>query len=170
MQVLVATDGGCQVDEAARFAHALAGPDGSTTVVTIVPIPRQMIPQLREQWGPPENVSVTMDAEYGGPPDVHVTPTKSWPGDDAVIEQYLGNKRIENCKPVVEAIRALGGTAESAVREGTEISRVIMDVAEELDADAIVVGSHGKGSFQGLLGSTGSKLVRRAKRPVVVLR
>ncbi len=170
MHVLVATDGCSDVAETARFAYALTGAEGTTTVATVVPVPRQLVAELREQWGEPKPVHVDSDAEYVGAPGTNGTLERSFPGDDAVVEQYLGNKRVEYCKPIAEAIRGLGGTAESLTREGTEISRQIMDIAAELDADIIVIGSHGLGGFQGLLGSTGAKLVRRAKRPVLVLR
>lgn len=170
MHVLVATDGSADVDEMATFAHALAGEGGRTTVTTIVLIPRQLLPELRAKWGEAAPVHVDSDSEYVGTLDVTTSMSKSWPGDDAVIKQYLGNKRVEICRPVTDAIRALGGSAESDVEEGTDIAAGIMSVAASLTADVIVVGSHGHGAFPGLLGSTGSKLVRRAKRPVLILR
>jgi nucleotide-binding universal stress UspA family protein len=170
MKVLVCTDGKCDIDLSARFAYALAGSEGSSTVLTVVPIPRQLVSQLREQWGESPSSTTDVDAEYVGSPGGIQEIARSFPGDDAVIEQYLGNKRIELCKPVVEAIRELGGNATSDVREGHEIAAGIMEVAQEIEADVVVIGSHGGGAFQGLLGSTGSKLVRRAKRPVLVLR
>ena len=170
MHVLVATDGKIDIDAAAKFAYAISGSEGSTTVVTIVPIPRHLVSELREQWGETPSATTDVDAEYVGAPGATREISQSFPGDDAVIDQYLGNKRVELCKPVVEAIRSLGGTAKSNVREGHEIAAGIMEVAAQEDADVIVMGSHGGGSFQGLLGSTGSKLVRRAKRPCLVLR
>lgn len=170
MHVLVATDGCSDVAATARFAHALAGAEGSTTVATVVHVPRQLVTQLREKWGEPMPVTVDADAEYVGTPDATGTLERSFPGDDAVVEQYLGNKRVEYCRPIASAIRDLGGNAESMAKEGTEISKEIMNVAADIDADVIVIGSHGLGAFHGLLGSTGSKLVRRAKRPVLVLR
>jgi nucleotide-binding universal stress UspA family protein len=170
MHVLVATDGSSNIDEAAKFAHAIAGSEGMTTVVTIVPVPRQLVSELRELWGEKDPVRVDSDAEYVGASGAAGALRKSYPGDDAVVDQYLGNKRVENCGPVTDAIRALGGAAESTSREGHEIAAGIMEVAKEIDADAIVIGSHGGGAFQGLLGSTGAKLVRRAQRPVLVLR
>jgi nucleotide-binding universal stress UspA family protein len=170
MKVLVCTDGQCDIDTSARFAYALAGSEGSTTVLTVAPIPRQLVAQLREQWGETPRSTTDVDAEYVGAPGGMREIARSFPGDDAIIEQYLGNKRIELCKPVVDAIRELGGTSTSDVREGHEIAAEIMEAAQEIGADVIVIGSHGGGAFQGLLGSTGSKLVRRAKRPVLVLR
>ncbi|MEN8237576.1 MAG: universal stress protein [Actinomycetota bacterium] len=170
MHVLVATDGTLDIDKAALFATSLAGDQGSTTVATIVRIPRRLLEELRSKWGSQGAVRVDSDAEYVGSPKADTSIEKSWPGDDAVIEQYLGNKRVEAAKPVAEAIRARGGAAESTVREGDDVEDAIMALRKELDADVIVIGSHGHGAFQGLLGSTGAKLVRRAEVPVLVIR
>lgn len=46
----------------------------------------------------------------------------------------------------------------------------IIATIKDLKADAIVVGAHGSGIFQGLLGSTGTKLARRSPCPVLVMR
>ena len=170
MHVLVATDGSIDIEKTARFANALAGSDGNTTVVTIVAIPRQLLPELRTKWGAPAEVHVDTDDEYVGSPDPSGSLARSWPRDDAMIDQYLGDKRIAHCKPMSESIRALGGQAESDAKEGHDVADGLMEFAAELEIDVIVIGSHGHGRFQGLLGSTGAKLVRRAKRPVLVIR
>jgi nucleotide-binding universal stress UspA family protein len=170
MHVLVATDGSIDVDRAASFASSLAGPDGSTTVATIVRVPRSLVTDLRQKYGESATPSVDVDAEYVENPPAGGAVRKSWPGEDALIDQYLGDKRIEFCRPIVEAIREGGGEATSVVREGDDPASDIIALAEELGAEAIVVGSHGHGGFQGLLGSTGSKLVRRSPCPVLVVR
>ncbi|MCL1595513.1 MAG: universal stress protein [Actinomycetia bacterium] len=170
MHVLVATDGTMDADDTTRFATALAGSDGKTTVATIVRIPRRLVDDLRSQFGAQPGISVDGDAEYVGTPSVDTSTPKGWPGDDAVIEQYLGNKRIEIARPLTETIRATGAKAESIVREGDDVESDIMELATEISADVIVIGSHGHNSFSGLLGSTGAKLVRRSPVPVLVIR
>ncbi len=170
MHVLVATDGSMDIDKAADFSVALAGEAGTTTVATVVRVPRRLVQELRLQYGDQPPVSVETDAEYVGAPKVESHFERSFPGDDALVDQYLGDKRIEFCRPVVEAIRLRGGTATSTVREGDEVEDTLLALADELEADVIVVGSHGHGAFQGLLGSTGAKLVRRSPLPVLVIR
>jgi len=170
MHVLIATDGTMNIDITTRFATAIAGQDGKTTVANIVRIPRRLVQDLRTQYGEHAGVTVDSDAEYVGAPTVDTSTPQGWPGDDAVIEQYLSNKRAEVADPVLEAIRATGATAESIVREGDDVEADIMDLATEIGADVIVIGSHGHNAFQGLLGSTGAKLVRRSPVPVLVLR
>ena len=170
MHVLVATDGSLAIDTAAEFAVALAGDGGSTTVVTVVRVPRRMVAELKAKYGDQPPVTSEVDAEYVTAPATPDTLERSWPGDDALVDQYLGDKRIELCRPVVEAIRLRGGTATSVVRESDEIDDTILELIDELSADVIVVGSHGHNAFQGLLGSTGAKLVRRSPVPVLVVR
>ncbi len=170
MHVLVATDGSMDPSRAAEFANRLAGPDGSTTVVTIVRVPRMLLSDLREDFGQMSGVAVDADGEYVGTPRVDTGTPRGWPGDDAVIERYLGDKRIDRCRPIVTAVREAGGTAESVVREGDDAATDVIALGEEIEADAIIIGSHGQGAFHGLLGSTGAKLVRRAKCAVLVMR
>jgi universal stress protein F len=47
--------------------------------------------------------------------------------------------------------------------------RVIIEVAEDLDVDLVVIGSHGYGSWDRLLGTTAGKVVNLAHRNVLVV-
>ena len=71
---------------------------------------------------------------------------------------------------VAETLRASGLAAETAVRDGDPRS-VIVDEAEEWDADLIVVGSHGyTGLKRWLLGSVAQSVVSHAPCSVEVVR
>jgi nucleotide-binding universal stress UspA family protein len=52
---------------------------------------------------------------------------------------------------------------------GDRPAHAIMTVAREVDADMIVVGSHGYAAFSEILGSVSHELVRKATLPVVVI-
>lgn len=68
-----------------------------------------------------------------------------------------------------EDLRRRGIAHELLVREGLPVDALV-DVADEVDADLIVVGARRIGRLQAiLLGSTSSRLVHRTARPVVVL-
>jgi nucleotide-binding universal stress UspA family protein len=168
MHVLVATDGQLDPATVARFTKPLTGDEGAVTVLTMIEVPRVLLQDLREHFSDAQPPTLLMtDHET-----VTATPAKaprSWPGDDAVIEQYLADKENERCGPVLAALEAVGVRAESKVVEGPA-ARGILDVASSLDVDLIVVGSHGAGLFEGLLGATGTKVTRLAKRPVLLLR
>ncbi len=179
MHVLVATDGRIDPEEAAAFAAPLAGPAGRVTVMTVVEIPRRLLDDLRDAMGQLREVAIDSDAEYVTPPPAPVvagssepateTP-RAWPGDDAMIARYLEDKRIAYTEPVVEALRARGVAAEGIVEEGENAAGTILRRLDELGADVIVIGAHGQGYFEGLLGSTGTKVVRRSPKPVLVLK
>lgn len=68
--------------------------------------------------------------------------------------------------------RSLGLDAEPhAVPDQLDVADVIVDVADERDAAAVVVGSHGiSGLRSRLLGGTSRKVLARCSRPVVVVR
>jgi nucleotide-binding universal stress UspA family protein len=169
MHILVATDGQLDPATVAKFSAPLAGEDGKVTVLTVIEVPRAMLQELRGHFGdqePPTLVRTDSETMSAGPA---AGPPRSWPGDDAIIEQYLQNKRHQRCKAVVDALREAGIKATSKVVEGPS-ARGILAEAKAENVDVIVVGSHGSGLFEGLLGSTGTKVTRLAKRPVLLLR
>lgn len=170
MHVLVATDGSLDPAAAATFALSLAGPKGTTTVATIVRVPRTMLADLRAQFGSQPPPVGSADVEYVGTIRAESPTPRSWPGDDAIVARYLGDKRIERCRPIVTAIREGGGTAESIVREGDDVADDLIALINEIEASVIIVGARAGATMPGLLWSIGAKLVRRSPCPVLVLR
>lgn len=68
-------------------------------------------------------------------------------------------------RPAVEA----GVDHVGMVRHGSP-AQVILDTAESVDADLIVLGTRGLGTFAGIaLGSTSTKVVHLSRRPVAVV-
>jgi nucleotide-binding universal stress UspA family protein len=69
----------------------------------------------------------------------------------------------------LERLRAAGADAEGDVRSGT-VTQGILLYAEEKDADVIVCGASTKGRVaRRILGSVPVELIRRARRPVLVI-
>lgn len=170
MHVLVATDGSLDIEKVTSFATRLAGDDGKVTVLTVVEIPRRLLSDLRRVMGELPEVGVIADDEYVETPAVAQQAPPGWPGDDAMIERYLVDKRIQCADPIATAISATGIAAEAIVAEGEKPANLIAEQVVDLDVDVLVIGSHGQGLFQGVLGSTGTKLVRRCPKPVLLLR
>jgi nucleotide-binding universal stress UspA family protein len=70
----------------------------------------------------------------------------------------------------VEQRRGRGVPLTGILREGTAWEE-INTVADELDVDIIVIGTHGRrGLARALLGSVAEKVVRTAHRPVTTIR
>jgi universal stress protein F len=95
-------------------------------------------------------------------------PTAVWTLQGEDFHQFLvehGSKELEvtaNKVPVElrgETITRLGQPAD-----------VIVALAEELDVDLVVIGSHGYGGIDRVLGTTAAKVVNRAKCSVLVVR
>lgn len=83
------------------------------------------------------------------------------PGDDV------------NCPTDLESEAWLGGPARNVVqaeREGDGVAEVILDYADEVGADLIVMGTHGRtGIERAMLGSVTEKVVRRSPSPVLTV-
>jgi nucleotide-binding universal stress UspA family protein len=71
----------------------------------------------------------------------------------------------------VEELQATGFDATLEVRTGSrDVARLIAEAAEGVDADLIVVGTHGHGGFTAaLMGSVARALCHTAERPVLVV-
>ncbi|NNF65399.1 MAG: universal stress protein [Acidimicrobiia bacterium] len=169
MHILVATDGALDTEKAAPLVARLAGEDGTVTVLSVVEIPRRMLTELRAVYGERPPPSVDADGEYVGiskdrPPPV------GWPGDDAMVERYLADKRDEVIAPILRVLAEAGVSANGEVLEGENAAAVILAAVKDQAADVICLGSHGSGRFEGLLGSTGTKVTRHSPCPVLVIR
>ncbi len=71
--------------------------------------------------------------------------------------------------PWIEPLVRVGVRPRLILRDGPP-SIVLLAVAEEVDADLIVVGSRGSGQASpSALGSTSAKITQRSSRPVVVV-
>ena len=82
-----------------------------------------------------------------------------------LFPNLMGNAREE----LQSAINAADVNAHIEIRSGHP-ARTALDIAEQLDADLIVVGSHKPGLEDYFLGSTAARIVRHAKCSVLVQR
>jgi nucleotide-binding universal stress UspA family protein len=93
----------------------------------------------------------------------------TYPGIDFQFDQ----EAIELAKGYAAAMEEAGIKARAELRSAQygSIARVLTNVAEDLDAGLIVMGSHGRGEFTALLlGSVAHKVVHLSKRPVLIAR
>jgi len=76
----------------------------------------------------------------------------------------------EKCDAIKTQLEAAGFKVKVRVEKGIPFSR-ILKVEEEEDVASVVIGSHGKtGLTEMLLGSVSEKVIRKSKRPVLVVR
>ena len=144
MRILVATDGSECAGVAVDLVAAMAWPPDSTVhVVEAVPA------------GP---------AVFGGPwPPLGPVDTTAF---DADIQQHA-ERNLDDAR---SRLVAPGRSVETSAASG-RAAGVIVSLAEQTDADVIVVGSRGHGTLESmLLGSTSAEIVDRAHVPVLVAR
>lgn len=167
MKVLIATDGTLDAERTARFAAALTGPDGSATVLTMIEINRNLLRDLRALFGERQVDTSHQDAEYVGMTAAGSPVGADWPGDDEMLGRYLEDQKISRTAELASALEAAGVDITVIAREGEAAPGIIEAAA---DFDVVCAGSHGRGLFDGLLGSTSTKLVRRCPTPVLIIR
>jgi nucleotide-binding universal stress UspA family protein len=82
--------------------------------------------------------------------------------DEPELEEKIGRQ--------VEALRRDGLDATLEVRSGSKsVASLIAGAAEDVDADLIVVATHGHGGFKtALMGSVARALCHTARRPLLV--
>jgi universal stress protein F len=78
-------------------------------------------------------------------------------------------------RQALEELRAIVGTQPGVCVEppvieiGAQPWRAILAVAQRLDADLLVLGSHGYGGLDYVLGTTANKVVNHARRDVLIV-
>lgn len=171
MKILIATDGTLDPIAAAEAATRLAGDDGEITVLTVVEIPRRLLTDLRAVYGeatgtPPIDESI----ETAG----HTTPRPhlgfDWPGDDTILNRYIDDQKQTRTETIVTALADRGVSVDVVAHDSEDPVSEILRVANEGRYDVICIGTHGQGRFEGLLGSTSTKIIRRAPGAVLTIR
>lgn len=171
MRVLVASDGNLPARRAAEFAIRLCGDDGTIRILTAVEVPRSVLASLRSAYEEVHpGAPVDTDAEYvsAGTTAARVGP--GWPGDDTFIDRYVRDQTALRLEALRSAVEELGGETEVIGLESEDPTGTVLAQIDEFAADVLVIGSHARGRLDGMLGSVGNKLIRRAAVPVLVCR
>jgi nucleotide-binding universal stress UspA family protein len=121
---------------------------------------------------------------------IHIV-EKLTPFAKALVEDIVGSEkmdtlRVEKESKIIESIRQrLADFCQQAIQEAPQCSLAVENTivetgqpvdeiiryAEEIDADMIVMGSHGQGMLADVtMGSTSRRVLRRCPRPVLVIR
>lgn len=141
--ILAATDGSQSADKAIDYAANLAKVFGAALVL------------------------VHAEGGVGLPGDAMSRMTSA---QHVWLTELLNSLSAEILTRAQERARAAGASAIILESRSGDVAQTILDVAQEKDADLIVVGKRGQGRVAGLLlGSVSQKLVSLAQRPVTVV-
>lgn len=163
-KVLVAIDGSEHANRAFKRAVELFGPDAEYLMLSVVP-PLSPMSVLRIGAGTPSGISTHGHAGTGNP----LSPTPE--GIEKMAQGVYDHFReAQSQAQRIAGVRATG-LIEEAKSSKRKVGQMVVDVAAEQGADAIVVGAHGS-SFVGgaLLGSVSQHVIHNAHCPVVVSR
>jgi nucleotide-binding universal stress UspA family protein len=108
---------------------------------------------------------------------LHVVDTRHFAGADigsavdmAMLEEAMEEKAHTEIDAVADELTDYGFFVKARVEHGIPI-REILRVEGEEDASLIVIGSHGKSNVKEmLLGSVSETVIRKAKKPVIVVK
>jgi nucleotide-binding universal stress UspA family protein len=94
---------------------------------------------------------------------------------DPILEKDLEGSSEQRSRELldaeVERVRSAGGTVAQAHLMVGEVARQIVELAEDLRAGLIVMGSRGRGGIRrALMGSVSDSVVRHAHCPIMVMR
>lgn len=139
------------------MTRILVGVDGSTRTPYVV----AQAALLAEKLG----AKLLLVTSVGLPPEV---PPHFWAASSLDLSSIL----IENAKKTLGAIAETlpAGSVEAMLVEIGTAWDVICRLAKAHDADLIVIGSHGYGGLDRLIGTTASRVVNHADRSVFVVR
>jgi nucleotide-binding universal stress UspA family protein len=169
MNVVIATAGRLDAKAAVAGTRHYAK-DGSIKVLTVVEVPRRLLADLRAVYGERVGDVSTSDAEYVGIPPATPTVGRDFPGEDAIIEQYLANQKEKRTGPLVAAFQDEGIDVEVEIRESDHAARTILDYLTEVGADLAVVGASQDGLIDTMLGSVSTRIARHAPCSVLIIR
>ena len=146
MRILIGTDGSDDaVHAAARGIGVLAAPD----VITVVCVVQT-----------PAVATSGMESGFAGGMASDETVDAAW-----ITAKEEADRALDRTATVLPA----GVSVERRVETG-DAGTAICRVADELDADVIVIGSRGRGAFKrALLGSVSTHVANNSGRPVVVV-
>ena len=177
MNILVATDGTLNTETASDAVGRFYQDSDTVTVFTAVNVPTDFLRGLGDS-GVKGAAQIALEAgQTLGAGDkaaerlAPALPPPPRPKADSPVLAALASTAASRTKPLVDTLKEKGVEAKALWHTSeNRTARTIMSAAEVLDAGLIIIGSHGHGRFEGLLGSTGTKLVRHAQTSVLVLR
>jgi nucleotide-binding universal stress UspA family protein len=145
--------------------------DGSATAQAAVEAAARLFPGHRlvvtSVWEPGLAVAMATPTDATG--IGYVLPT---PEEMATMDRAQRDHAADAAERGARIARELGADAEAyPIADEAKVAETLADLADQLDAEAIVVGSRGLGAFKaGLFGSTSRHLLGETRRPVLVVK
>ena len=174
MHIMVATDGALDPSAAAEAVARWYREGDTVEVFTSVNVPTEFLSKLGDS-GVEEASHIALEAAQGlgdraAEQLAHKVGHQTLHGDSPVLKA-LALTAQERTKGIVTALREMGIPTDGTwSTSDNKTARTVLAAAMARDVELLVVGSHGRGRFEGVLGSTGTKLVRLAPTNLLIIR
>lgn len=144
MAIVICYDGSESARRAVGVAHSVLGHRPAV---------------LLHVWNPPEQLLADSFSTHGGGPSLAELEASSREWAEHVADQGY------------QLARHAGFAVETRVeRAGESVWKTVLDTADELEAEVVVVGTRGTTAVQSaLLGSTSNAIVHHSRRPTLVV-
>jgi len=174
MNILVATDGTLDVERAADAVERWYAEGDAVTVFTALNVPVDFLRNLGDS-GVKEASTIALEAGQGvgdraAEQLAHPRPIKDAPVDSPIMKA-LHATAVDRTEPLVAALENRGIKANATwTTTDNKTAKTILTFVDAWKAGLVVMGSHGSGRFEGLLGSTGTKIARRCPVSLLMIR
>ena len=153
MRFLIATAGVLSPDPVADLTSRLADDHSEVSVTTVIEVPRTFLDTIRsEEWHP----------LHGQPPDWHAR-------EDEMIAQYVEERGQRLTDPLLAALRSRRVDASAVYLEGEDPAETIIKHANDIDADAVILGATKQLFDESYWESVSARVMRDAQRAVLVV-
>ena len=179
MQIFIATDGTLDTERTAEVVARLYEEGDEVTIVTAIQFPREFLRGVARTTGVDDVATFAHEAGAGvlgiaGGAKAAERLNALMKGGNAA-EHPLGDYFVQTAKDRTDGLRRRlkdAGVSSVTAWASTEnqTARTILDIAKRCEADILLIGAKGVGRFEGPLGSTVTKVVRRADIPVIVVK
>jgi len=169
MHVMIATDGTLDPERTTALASRLVADGGRVSVLAVVEVPRRLLADMHTAAVEPEEKLREVTTEYRSTQADDGPPIR-WIDDGQVVARYVAGKVAEATTALVSALTGAGVQHEVIGEENEDAARAILTAVDERAVDILCIGTRGLGRFEGLLGSTSTKLARRASCSVLLVR
>ena len=176
-QILIATDGTLDDQRTADVVARLYEPGDEVCVMTAIEFPREFLSSVAKVSGVEDVARFAAEAGAGvlgiggGAKAAERIALSSKETADHPLGDYFAKTAHERTDSLRDVLRERGVDAVAAwASTEHQTARTILGIAETYEADILVIGAKGGGRFEGPLGSTVTKLVRRAPMNVVIIK
>jgi nucleotide-binding universal stress UspA family protein len=155
VHVLIATTGVLTPGPAVEFTSHLVDSSERVSVTTVIEVPRTFLEDLRsETWHPLEALADR---------------TTFLREEEALIARYVDERGRRITEPVVSALRAAGFDPKVIYLEGENPAEMISNLANDIDADVVILGSTRQIFDQSAWESVSARVMAESGRPVLVV-